>query len=256
MNSKMLDVRNLSINFGGVKAVDKVNFQIHENSITSLIGPNGAGKTTIFNLISGIYKPTEGSALLNGREIVGLKQHEISKLGIARTFQNIRLYSGLSVSENVQAVLDARADYHFFQAVVKTPKARRIDKENKILSEEYLDIVGLLKYRNDKPASLPYGMQRKLELARALASKPCLLLLDEPAAGLNSAEVEDFIGLIHEIRSKLNLTILLIEHRLKVVYSLSEKVYVLNFGEMIASGTPEEIRTNEDVIKAYIGEDE
>lgn len=255
MNSMPLDVRNLSINFGGVKAVDKVNFQILENSITSLIGPNGAGKTTIFNLISGIYKPTEGSVLQNGREIVGLKQHEISKLGVARTFQNIRLYSGLSVLENVLAVLDARADYHFFQAVVKSPKARRIDKENKKLSEEYLDIVGLLKFRNDKPSSLPYGMQRKLELARALASKPCLLLLDEPAAGLNSAEVEDFISLIHEIRSKLNLTILLIEHRLKVVYTLSEKVYVLNFGEMIASGTPEEIRTNKDVIKAYIGED-
>lgn len=256
MSFQTLNVHDLSINFGGVKAVDKVSFEIDDNSITSLIGPNGAGKTTVFNLISGIYKPTEGSIVLKGKEIVGLKQHEISRLGIARTFQNIRLYSGLNVSQNVQAVLDARAGYGFFQAVAKTPQARRIDKDNKKHSEEYLEIVGLLHYKNEKPSSLPYGMQRKLELARALASNPTLLLLDEPAAGLNSAEVEDLIHLIREIRSKLKLTILLIEHRLKIVYTLSQKVYVVNFGKMIASGSPEEIRTNADVIKAYIGEDE
>ncbi|MEA4969659.1 MAG: ABC transporter ATP-binding protein [Candidatus Pelethousia sp.] len=254
--SNILDINGLSIHFGGVRAVDNVSLSVEKGSITSIIGPNGAGKTTVFNMVSGIYKPTAGTILLDGTDITGKPQHEISWLGLARTFQNIRLYQGLTVSQNVQAVLDARAKYNVFEALLRLPSASRIDKENIRRSEEYLEIVGLAEYKKEKPSNLPYGLQRKLELARALATEPKLLLLDEPAAGLNTMEVEEFIKLIHDIRNRFEVTVLLIEHRLQVVYTLSKKVYVLSFGKLIAEGTPAEIQTNQTVIDAYMGEDE
>jgi branched-chain amino acid transport system ATP-binding protein len=257
MNSdRLLEIGNLTIIFGGITSVDNVSLSVRRGSVTSIIGPNGAGKTTLFNMISGIYRPTTGSILFNGREIVGKKQHEISRLGIARTFQNIRLYEGLSVLENVQTVLDARAGYNFFQALLRLPGTRRIDRDNVKTCEEYLDLVGLLEHRDEKPNSLPYGMQRKLEIARALAASPELLLLDEPAAGLNTMEVSDLINLIGRIKERFGLTVLLIEHRLQLVYTLSEKVYVLSFGELLAEGTPEVIQNDERVIAAYMGGDD
>lgn len=253
---KILEINDLSIQFGGVKAVSNVTLDVEKGSITSIIGPNGAGKTTVFNMISGIYKPTGGTVVFDGQDITGKAQHEISMLGLARTFQNIRLYDRLNITENVQTVLDARSEYNIFDALLHLPKVRRIDRENVKKSEECLKLVGLYEYRKEKPLNLPYGMQRKLELARALATDPKLLLLDEPAAGLNSAEVDEFISLLQKIREQFGMTMLLIEHRLQVVYSLSKKVYVLSFGDLIAQGTPAEIQTNKAVIDAYMGEDD
>lgn len=252
----IVEVKNLSLNFGGVKAVQNVSLTIEKGGVTSIIGPNGAGKTTFFNIISGIYKPTSGTVIFDGKDITGLEQHEISLLGISRTFQNIRLFGQLDVLRNVQTALDSRARYGLFDAVFRSPQKRKIDKQNAKRSMECLELVGMAKYAREKPNSLPYGMQRKVELARALASAPKLLLLDEPAAGLNLTETEEFIQLLHSIQEKFHLTILLIEHRLQVVHTLSKKIYVLNFGELLAEGTSEEIQANEDVIKAYMGEDD
>lgn len=252
-DASILDINSLTIIFGGITSVDNVSLSVRRGSITSVIGPNGAGKTTLFNMISGIYKPTTGSILFDGHEIVGKKQHEISKQGIARTFQNIRLYEGLSVLENVQTVLDAREEYGIFPAILRFPGTRRADRKNIKTCEEYLDLVGLSEFRDEKPSSLPYGLQRKLEIARALAASPKLLLLDEPAAGLNTVEVNELIDLIGKIKQSFDLTVLLIEHRLQLVYTLSEKVYVLSFGRLLAEGTPEHIQNDEKVIAAYMG---
>jgi branched-chain amino acid transport system ATP-binding protein len=252
----ILEVKELSIRFGGVKAVQDVSLSVKTDSITSIIGPNGAGKTTFFNLISGVYAPTSGQILFDGQDITGLKQHQISLLGISRTFQNIRLFNQLSILENVQSAMDARATYNLLDSIMTTPKKRRIDRENREKSLEYLRLVGLEKNGQDKPGSLPYGMQRKVELARALASQPKLLLLDEPAAGLNPTEVEEFIRLIHKIKETFHISILLIEHRLQVVHTLSDMIYVLNFGQLLAHGTSREIIENRDVVAAYMGEDD
>lgn len=252
----IVEVKDLSLNFGGVKAVQDVTLTIEKGGVTSIIGPNGAGKTTFFNIMSGIYKPTSGKVIFDGKDITGLKQHEISQLGLSRTFQNIRLFGQLDILGNVQTALDARAKYSLFDALLGTPRKRRMDKENAQKSLECLELVGLRQYAYEKPSSLPYGMQRKLELARALANDPKLLLLDEPAAGLNPTEVEDFIQLLYRVQEKYDLTILLIEHRLQLVHTLSKKIYVLNFGKLLAEGTSEEIQANEEVIKAYMGEDD
>lgn len=252
----ILEVSNLSINFGGVKAVNDVTLNIKNDSITSIIGPNGAGKTTFFNLISGVYKPTSGKVMLDGQDITGLKQHQISHLGISRTFQNIRLFDQLDVLKNVQTAMDARARYNVFEAMLGLPMRYKEDKKNAEKSQYFLELVGLGSYAKEKPKNLPYGMQRKLELARALAAEPKLLLLDEPAAGLNPTEVEEYILLLQRIRKEFKIPILLIEHRLQIVYTLSKHIYVLNFGELLAQGTPDEIQANEEVIKAYMGEDE
>lgn len=252
----ILEVRDLSINFGGVKAVQNVSLSVEKESITSIIGPNGAGKTTFFNLISGVYTPTSGEIIFDGKNITGYKQHDISMLGISRTFQNIRLFGQLSILENVQSALDARAPYNILDSIFSTPKKRRVDRENREKSMEYLKLMGLEESANDKPGSLPYGLQRRVELARALASGPKLLLLDEPAAGLNPTEVEDFIKLIYKIKETFDISILLIEHRLQVVHTLSDKIYVLNFGALLAEGTSKEITQNQDVIAAYMGEDD
>lgn len=256
MSESILSCQNISINFGGVKAVQNVTLDIEKGSIASIIGPNGAGKTTFFNIISGVYKPTSGKVLFNGTDITNMEQHEVSRLGMARTFQNIRLFSQLDNVRNVQSALDARADYNIFEAILGLPRKRKEDKKNFEIAMECLEMVGLKDFAYDRPGSLPYGMQRKLELARALSSNPQLLLLDEPAAGLNPVEVEEFIELLRKIKAQRDLTILLIEHRLKVVTTLSDKVFVLNFGELLTQGIPEEVQKNPDVIVAYMGEDE
>ena len=254
--SSILTCQDVSINFGGVKAVQNVSLDIRKGSVTSIIGPNGAGKTTFFNIISGVYKPTSGKVLLDGEDITSLPQHEVSKKGIARTFQNIRLFSQLDNVRNVQSALDARANYTMVEAILGLPRKRSEDKKNYDIAMECLDLVGLKDFAHDRPGNLPYGMQRKVELARALASDPKLLLLDEPAAGLNPVEVEDFIELLKKIREIRDLTILLIEHRLKVVNTLSDEVFVLNFGELLTHGTPEEVQNHPKVIEAYMGEEE
>lgn len=256
MSNAILSCHDVSINFGGVKAVQNVTLDIEKGSITSIIGPNGAGKTTFFNIISGVYKPTSGKVMFDGTDVTNMKQHEVSRLGMARTFQNIRLFGQLDNVRNVQSALDARADYNIFDAVLGLPKKKKEDKKNFEIAMECLDLVGLKEFAFDRPGSLPYGMQRKLELARALSSSPKLLLLDEPAAGLNPVEVEEFIDLLRRIKEKRDLTILLIEHRLKVVTTLSNKVFVLNFGELLTEGSPEEVQSNPKVIEAYMGEDE
>ena len=254
--SSILTCQDVSINFGGVKAVQNVSLDIQKGSVTSIIGPNGAGKTTFFNIISGVYKPTSGKVLLDGEDITSLPQHEVSKKGMARTFQNIRLFSQLDNVRNVQSALDARANYTMVEAILGLPRKRSEDKKNYDIAMECLDLVGLKDFAHDRPGNLPYGMQRKVELARALASNPKLLLLDEPAAGLNPVEVEDFINLLRKIREIRDLTILLIEHRLKVVNTLSDEVFVLNFGELLTHGTPEEVQNHPKVIEAYMGEEE
>ena len=254
--SSILTCQDVSINFGGVKAVQNVSLDIRKGSVTSIIGPNGAGKTTFFNIISGVYKPTSGKVLLDGEDITSLPQHEVSKKGMARTFQNIRLFSQLDNVRNVQSALDARANYTMVEAILGLPRKRSEDKKNYDIAMECLELVGLKDFAHDRPGNLPYGMQRKVELARALASDPKLLLLDEPAAGLNPVEVEDFIELLKKIREIRDLTILLIEHRLKVVNTLSNEVFVLNFGELLTHGTPEEVQNHPKVIEAYMGEEE
>ena len=254
--SSILTCQDVSINFGGVKAVQNVSLDIRKGSVTSIIGPNGAGKTTFFNIISGVYKPTSGKVLLDGENITSLPQHEVSKKGMARTFQNIRLFSQLDNVRNVQSALDARANYTMVEAILGLPRKRSEDKKNYDIAMECLELVGLKDFAHDRPGNLPYGMQRKVELARALASDPKLLLLDEPAAGLNPVEVEDFIELLKKIREIRDLTILLIEHRLKVVNTLSDEVFVLNFGELLTHGTPEEVQNHPKVIEAYMGEEE
>ena len=254
--SSILTCQDVSINFGGVKAVQNVSLDIRKGSVTSIIGPNGAGKTTFFNIISGVYKPTSGKVLLDGEDITSLPQHEVSKKGMARTFQNIRLFSQLDNVRNVQSALDARANYTMVEAILGLPRKRSEDKKNYDIAMECLELVGLKDFAHDRPGNLPYGMQRKVELARALASAPKLLLLDEPAAGLNPVEVEDFIELLKKIREIRDLTILLIEHRLKVVNTLSDEVFVLNFGELLTHGTPEEVQNHPKVIEAYMGEEE
>ena len=254
--SSILTCQDVSINFGGVKAVQNVSLDIQKGSVTSIIGPNGAGKTTFFNIISGVYKPTSGKVLLDGEDITSLPQHEVSKKGMARTFQNIRLFSQLDNVRNVQSALDARANYTMVEAILGLPRKRGEDKKNYDIAMECLELVGLKDFAHDRPGNLPYGMQRKVELARALASNPKLLLLDEPAAGLNPVEAEDFIELLKKIREIRDLTILLIEHRLKVVNTLSDEVFVLNFGELLTHGTPEEVQNHPKVIEAYMGEEE
>ena len=252
----LLETKNLGIAFGGLHAVEQLNLQVQQGQLYGLIGPNGAGKTTVFNLLTGVYQPTTGSFSLDGENLTGKTPVEINKKGIARTFQNIRLFGQLSILENVQSALDARAPYNILDSIFSTPKKRRVDRENREKSMEYLKLMGLEESANDKPGSLPYGLQRRVELARALASGPKLLLLDEPAAGLNPTEVEDFIKLIYKIKETFDISILLIEHRLQVVHTLSDKIYVLNFGALLAEGTSKEITQNQDVIAAYMGEDD
>lgn len=249
-----LVIKNIAKSFGGVKAVQDISIEVGHQQIVSIIGPNGAGKTTVFNLISGIYPVDQGSVTFQGEDITNRPQHLITRAGIARTFQNIRLFKGLTVLENVMTAHDPMIRYNLLDSLLATPKKRRMDKENQQLSEYYLDLVGLSAVKDEDPFNLPYGHQRKLEIARALATYPKVLLLDEPAAGLNTVEVQDLIKLIEKIHRTLDISIVIIDHRMELIMHLSEKIYVLNFGKLLAEGTPAEIQSNDDVTKAYIGE--
>ena len=254
--SEVLTAAHLYKHFGGVKAVDDVSFSVEQGATVSLIGPNGAGKTTVFNLLSGINALDSGTVLLDGAQISGLRQHEVSKAGIGRTFQNIRLFSGLTVRENIQSAMDARARYGIWEGMLRLPRFFREERENREWVEEYLEELGLQQHAGSRPSELSYGYQRRVELARALACRPRVLLLDEPAAGLNPGEVGLFIELLSRLKERYELTLFIIEHRMQVVMAMSSHVYVMNFGSLIGEGTPTEIQNNPAVIKAYIGEED
>jgi branched-chain amino acid transport system ATP-binding protein len=251
----LLEIKNLAKSFGGVQAVKNVSLSVDQNQIISVIGPNGAGKTTVFNLISGIYKADSGQILFNELNTVGMPQHEIARLGISRTFQNIRLFKGLTVMENVMAALDSTTKYSIFSAMFSLPAKRGNDKINMKKALSVLDYIGLSEFKDEQPSNLPYGLQRRVELARAIVSDPKILMLDEPAAGLNPSEVSDFIKLISNIRDKYHFGILIIEHRMQVINELSDYIYVINFRNLLAQGKSDEVVNNPDVIKAYLGEE-
>ena len=255
MSQYVLETKNLGISFGGLKAAQDVNLKIEKNQIYGLVGPNGAGKTTVFNLLTGVYKPTTGTFFLNGEELCGLAQDKINHKGIARTFQNIRLFNNMTVIRNVMVGLHYRPEYKcsLFESIFRLPKHFKVEKEMREKAKEILAILGLEDERNNLACNLPYGKQRKLEIARALATNPKLLLLDEPAAGMNPAETEDLEKTIRFIRDEFDITILLIEHDMKFVSGLCDKITVLNFGTVLAEGSTRETLDNPEVIRAYIG---
>ena len=251
MAAPVLKAQHLGIQFGGLKAVDDFNMEIGESELVGLIGPNGAGKTTVFNLITGVYKPTEGSFYLCGERMNGKKTHQIVQAGIARTFQNIRLWKSQTVFDNVLIAKHCRAASGVFSAAFRLNRKEEAAQRAEV--EELLEIVGLSDLKEEPASSLPYGKQRRLEIARALATKPKLLLLDEPAAGMNPQETEELTAFIGEIREKFGSTIFLIEHHMNLVMDISDRIYVLDFGKLIAQGTPAEIQNNQRVIDAYLG---
>ena len=250
----MLECKNLGIQFGGLKAVDNFNLNIEKGMLYGLIGPNGAGKTTVFNLLTGVYKPTGGTIRLDGNLINGKTPTQINNMGIARTFQNIRLFSNMSVLDNVKVALHEKVKYPLLTSMIHMFGFSKKEKEMDNLALEILDVFSLGSKKDVLSGNLPYGEQRKLEIARALATSPSLLLLDEPAAGMNPNETEELMETIRKIRDMYNLTILLIEHDMKLVAGICEKLTVLNFGTELASGTPSEVLNNPDVITAYLGE--
>ncbi len=257
----VLNVNDLCMDFGGLRALDEVDLDVREGEIVALIGPNGAGKTTFFNCITGIYNPTRGDVVVDlktegKKRINGIKPNHVTELGMARTFQNIRLFPSMTVIENVMIGCHCRTKATFVGAVLHDPRTKREEQETVLKSYELLQEVGLDKYADELACNLPYGAQRRLEIARALATEPFLLLLDEPAAGMNPQETSALKDLILTIKDKHNMSILLIEHDMKRVMSLSDRVFVLEYGREIASGTPREVSENPDVIKAYLGEDE
>ena len=250
----LLNVRNVTMNFGGINAIKDVSFEVNSNELVGLIGPNGAGKTTLFNILTGVYVPTSGEILFSDKSIVGQKTYKVTQLGIARTFQNIRLFKELSVIDNVKVAMNKDIEYGTITAMFRLPKFYRIEKEVESRALELLEIVGLKGKSEELAKNLPYGEQRKLEIARALATNPKLLFLDEPAAGMNPQETNDLTSLIQKIKSEYELTIVLIEHDMSLVMSTCDKIYVLDYGLLIANGSPEEIKKNKRVIEAYLGE--
>lgn len=256
---EILKVSGLSKNFGGLAAVSGINMDIKQGELIGLIGPNGAGKTTLFNLLTGVYEPSEGLIELNVDDrkvqIGGLKPYKITHLGLARTFQNIRLFKSMTVLENVKLAMHKNAGYGVFSSLLRTPRFYNAERWIEEKANEYLKEVGLYRKRNELATNLPYGEQRRLEIARALAVQPKILFLDEPAAGMNPQETEDLTKLIRHLRDTYNLTIILIEHDMSLVMNLCERIFVLNYGKLIASGKPEEIKNNEFVISAYLGEE-
>ena len=251
----LLDVKNLSISFGGLRAVDGFEMQIEKGELYGLIGPNGAGKTTVFNLLTGVYKPNEGIIKLDGEDITGKKTIDINKAGIARTFQNIRLFKQLSVLDNVKVGLHNHHPYSTLTGILRLPKYYKVEKEMNERAMEILKVFDLDKEADTLAGNLPYGKQRKLEIARALATDPKLLLLDEPAAGMNPNETQELMDTIRFVREHFDMTVLLIEHDMKLVSGICEELTVLNFGQVLAQGKTADVLNNPEVISAYLGDE-
>jgi branched-chain amino acid transport system ATP-binding protein len=252
----LLDVEKLSVSFGGLKAVNQFEIQIAAQELVGLIGPNGAGKTTIFNLLTGVYTPTEGSISLDGQSLIGKGSNKIVKMGVARTFQNIRLFKKLSVIDNVKIAFQSQMSYSPLTAILRLPSYW---KEEKKFEKKALDLLKIFKlegFAHHKASNLPYGEQRKLEIARALATEPKLLLLDEPAAGMNPSETKELMDTIQLVKEKFSIAILLIEHDMSLVMGICEKIVVLEYGSIIASGSPEQIQNDPRVIASYLGEED
>lgn len=250
----MLEVKNLGISFGGLRAVDQFELSIEKGQLYGLIGPNGAGKTTVFNMLTGVYKPDDGSILLDGQDITGKRTIDINKHGIARTFQNIRLFKDQTVLDNVKIGLHNHHKYSTLTGILRLPKYYRVEEEMNTKARELLEVFGLKDEENYLASNLPYGKQRKLEIARALATEPKLLLLDEPAAGMNPNETKELMETIRFVRDHFDMTILLIEHDMKLVSGICEELTVLNFGQVLAQGKTADVLNDPQVIKAYLGE--
>ena len=250
----LLEVSNLGISFGGLIAVDGFHLTIEKGQLYGLIGPNGAGKTTVFNMLTGVYEPTDGSIILDGKDITGKKTIDINKAGIARTFQNIRLFKDQSVIDNVKIGLHNEMKYSTLEGILRLPRYHRVEKEMNEKAMELLKVFDLDKEADFLSSNLPYGKQRKLEIARALATNPKLLLLDEPAAGMNPNETKELMDTIHFVRDEFDMTVLLIEHDMKLVSGICEELTVLNFGQVLCEGKTADVLNNPEVIKAYLGE--
>ena len=252
----ILELKHVTKRFGGITASNDISISVPEGGIYGIIGPNGAGKTTLFNMITGVYDTTEGEIYFNEKKINGMETDAIAAMGIARTFQNIRLFGSLTVYDNILTACQKNITYSLIDGLLKTPKCRKQEAEMAAYCEDLLNAVGLLQYRDQQANNLPYGLQRRLEIARAMATRPQLILLDEPAAGMNEEESAALTDFIKSIREQYGITIVVIDHHMDVIMTLCDEIAVLNFGQLLAVGNPEEIQSNPDVITAYLGVDE